>query len=132
MTYDYDDFYAENAPCSKDSSPRLRWLKNALGVALQQKMILWIVLCSSAMVIAFATGCTNKKIVAHESAVLRVAPDVRGYAYLWDAETNAWKMSSKMITYPQGWYLVPPAYIEEEEPLGGATGATMPNLGASR
>ena len=111
------------SPCSLGSS-------SDLSAALLQKTLLWIVLASSALVIASATGCGSRTILVSESSVLRVAPSVRGYAYLWDAEAKEWRIGGTMITYPEGWYLVPPSFVEQDEPLGGAVGATMPNLGA--
>lgn len=111
------------SPCSLGSS-------SDLSAALLRKTLLWIVLASSALVIASATGCGSRTILVSESSVLRVAPSVRGYAYLWDAEAKEWRIGGTMITYPEGWYLVPPSFVEDDEPLGGAVGATMPNLGA--
>ena len=137
MTYDYDDWYEENAPCSTGSLPAwhsrfLRTSRNALSAARLPVMLPLITLGCVLAALGFATGCGSRTVLVPESAVLRVAPSVRGYAYLWDAEAQEWRMGGKMIDYPEGWYLVPPSYVEEEEPLGGATGATMPNLGARR
>jgi hypothetical protein len=71
-------------------------------------------------------------VLIPETAVMRVAPDVRGYVYLWNRDDNEWQMGGKQISYPEGWYLVPPSFVETDEPLGGAVGATMPQLGPRR
>ena len=136
MTYDYDDWYEETAPCSTESSPPwhsrfLSTLKNALSAVTSRAMLPLIVLSCVAAALGFASGC-GRTVLIPEAAVLRVARDVKGHVYSWNEADQEWQMSAQKIAYPEGWYLVPPAYIEEDEPLGGVVGATMPQLGARR
>jgi len=136
MTYDYDDWYEENAPCLTKSSPA--WhsrffpiLRNALSAVTSRAMLRLIALSCVVAVLAFASGC-GRTVLIPEAAVLRVASDVKGHVYSWNETDHEWQMSARQIAYPEGWYLVPPSYVEEDEPLGGATGATMPQLGPRR
>ena len=43
---------------------------------------------------------------------MRVGPRVRGRVYLFvDGE---WRVAAP-IDYPEGWYLVPPSFVEDED-----------------
>jgi len=133
MTYDYDDWYEENAPCLTESSPAwhsrfFRTLRNASSAVTSRAMRPLIALGCVVAVLAFASGC-GRTVLIPEAAVLRVASDVKGHVYLWNETDHEWQMSARQIAYPEGWYLVPPSYVEEDEPLGGAAGARMPQLG---
>jgi hypothetical protein len=136
MTYDYDDWYEEKAPCLTESSPPwhsrfFNTLRNALTAVTSRAMLPLIVLSCVAAALGFASGC-GRTVLIPEAAVLRVARDVKGHVYSWNEADQEWQMSARQIAYPEGWYIVPPSYVEEDEPLGGVVGATMPQLGARR
>jgi hypothetical protein len=63
-----------------------------------------------APVIVFASGCGTRTVLVHESSPVRIGPDVRGRCYVMiDGE---WRLSPRPVDIPEGWYLVPPSFVE--------------------
>lgn len=61
--------------------------------------------------LASASGCERTALVG-ESSPMRVGPRVKGRVYLFlDGE---WRVGAP-IDYPEGWYLVPPSFVEDED-----------------
>jgi len=80
------------------------------GRALRSTL-LPIVLACVALALASASGCARTVLVS-ESSPVRVGPCVRGRVYaLVEGE---WRLGST-VTLPEGWYLVPPSFVEEDQ-----------------
>ncbi len=85
-----------------------------LSAALKHRAVLWILyligISCAALVYGFASGCARTVLVP-ESSPVRIGPkvDARVYA-LVDGE---WVLSENRVTIPEGWYCVPPSYVEE-------------------
>jgi len=116
---DYDDWFEENAPCSSESSRRSR-LRSSNGWIVEYRplplrwMLIAIPLLFAALVIGFASGCSNNRTVfVPEASPMRVGPDTR--AKVWLLINGQWEISGNRIVIPEGWYLVPPSYVEDEE-----------------
>lgn len=63
----------------------------------------------AALAIAFASGCTRTVLVS-EASPIRTGPDIRGRVY---TRTDAgWVLSDNAVTVPEGWYCVPPSFVE--------------------
>jgi hypothetical protein len=70
-----------------------------------------IVLACAVLALACASGCARTVLVA-ESSPVRVGPCVRGRVYALVA--GEWRLGSS-VTLPEGWYLVPPSFVEDDE-----------------
>ena len=70
-----------------------------------------ILLCFAVLVIACASGCGSRTIFVPEESPMRVGPraDLRVYHRI----DGVWTLSANTIRIPEGWYLVPPSYVEE-------------------
>ena len=75
-----------------------------------QQMPRRIVRCCSALALACATGCTSTVLVT-EAAPMRLGPesDVRVYTLQPDGR---WLLSPNRVRIPEGWYVVPPSFVE--------------------
>ena len=61
--------------------------------------------------IAFASGCGPRTILVPESSPVRIGPNVKGRVYV--REGNEWTLSANCVEIPEGFYLVPPSYVDE-------------------
>jgi len=61
--------------------------------------------------IAFASGCGPRTILVPESSPVRIGPNVKGRVYV--REGNEWTLSANDVAIPEGFYLVPPSYVDE-------------------
>lgn len=67
--------------------------------------------CCAALAVASATGC-GRTVFVHESTPMRVGPMTKGRVYLRIADE--WVLSSNAVPIPEGWYIVPPSFVDEE------------------
>lgn len=67
--------------------------------------------CFAVLALAFANGCTRAVLVS-ESSPIRTGPDMRGRVYVRSAD--GWQLSENAVTIPEGWYCVPPSYVESD------------------
>ncbi len=74
--------------------------------------LLLILLCFVAVALAFATGCTRTVLVS-ESSPIRMGPQVRGKVYVKTAD--GWQLGDNEVRIPEGWYCVPPSFVEEDK-----------------
>jgi hypothetical protein len=58
----------------------------------------------------FAAGCGSRTILVPESSPVRVGPSLRGRVYA--LVDNEWRLSANAVEIPEGWYLVPPSFVE--------------------
>ena len=117
MTQGYDDWYSENAPCSNASSRKSPSRSSAgstvvWSVAPWQSMLTLIVILFAVLVLAFAIGCgSSRTVFVPEESPMRTGPNsaIRVYHRV----NGEWTLSNNRITVPEGWYLVPPSYVQE-------------------
>ena len=62
------------------------------------------------LVLVLASGCTRAVLVP-ESSPIRVGQNVRGRVYV--REQGKWIESDNEVQIPEGWYCVPPSYVED-------------------
>jgi hypothetical protein len=94
---------------TRSSGGFTNWLLQAIaGAMLFAIMALLIVLA-----LAFATGCARTVLVSEGSPV-RIGPEMTGRIYTKTAD--GWQLSDNRVTVPEGWYCVPPSYVEAPEP----------------
>lgn len=73
---------------------------------------MWITLGFVALVTAFASGCTRTVLVA-ESSPIRIGEGARARVYT--LQGGEWVLSEKPVTIPEGWFAVPPSFVEEDD-----------------
>ena len=74
-------------------------------------MAIWIAMLLSALVLAFASGC-GRTVLVSEGSPMRVGPETR--AQVWTRVDGEWELSANRLDIPEGWYLVPPSFVEKE------------------
>lgn len=62
------------------------------------------------VVLALESGCARAVLVP-ESSPVRIGPNVSGHVYV--REDEQWVLSDNNVNLPEGWYCVPPSYVEE-------------------
>lgn len=104
-------------PCSSESSRRSpsrssRGLIAALSGEFAPWIALWIGIGFAAAVLAFASGCARAVLIP-EASPIRIGPRTEARVYF--RESNEWVLSPNAVTIPEGWYCVPPSFVEEEQ-----------------
>lgn len=69
-----------------------------------------MVLFYAVVVLVLQSGCTRAVLVP-ESSPIRIGPKVRGTVYI--RENGKWIASDNEVEIPEGWYCVPPSYVED-------------------
>ncbi len=59
----------------------------------------------------FLTACGPRTVLVPESSPVRIGPNVKGRVYV--REGNEWTLSANRVEIPEGYYLVPPSYVDE-------------------
>lgn len=63
------------------------------------------------LAVAFESGCTRVTLVS-EGSPIRVGPETTTRVYVYtDGE---WVLSDNKVKIPEGWYCVPPSYVEDK------------------
>ena len=76
-------------------------------------MLMLIVTLLLALVHGSAIGCApNRTVFVPEDSPMRVGPS--SSMRVWMRLDGVWTLSGNRIEIPEGWYLVPPSYVEEE------------------
>jgi hypothetical protein len=55
-------------------------------------------------------GCAPRTVLVPESSPVRIGPNVRGRVYT--SNGTEWIISGNTVEIPEGWYLVPPSFVE--------------------
>lgn len=103
-------------PCSTASSRRSRSLSSrtstaASNAATSRSRAILTMLGFVALVLACASGC-GRTVLVKQGSPLRIGPDVHARVY---ARVNGeWSLSGNQVEIPEGWYLVPPDYVDAE------------------
>lgn len=74
-------------------------------------MLRKILISSAALATVFASACGPRTILVRESSPIRIGPDVKGHVYV--RENGEWTLSANRVEIPEGYYLVPPSYVDE-------------------
>jgi hypothetical protein len=54
-------------------------------------------------------------VLVPESAPIRIGPETRARVYAVDPESKLWRLSENRVEIPEGWYCVPPSFVEDED-----------------
>lgn len=93
------------------SSPRLRSGSSITCRAALRATLIPIALCSSVAVLPSASGCTRTVLVP-ESSPIRIGPATR--ARIYAMTDGKWELGANCVEIPEGWYCVPPSFVEEK------------------
>lgn len=75
-------------------------------------ILLWTVIFCAAVAVASLSGCAARTVLVPEAAPVRLGPDVRGRVYV--RVSDEWILSDNRVALQEGWYLVPPSYVEQD------------------
>lgn len=88
----------------------LPWWERASVIGIALWMLIKIPIILLVLAVAFAGGCARTVLVP-ESSPFRIGPETRARIYtMTDGE---WRLSDGAVTVPEGWYCVPPSYVED-------------------
>lgn len=77
---------------------------------MSRSIPIWIATVSFSLALGFASGC-GRTVLVRAGSPVRIGPDVKARVYaLVEGE---WILSSNRIEIPEGWYAVPPEFVEE-------------------
>lgn len=80
--------------------------------ARTRRAMRWLIVAvCSALAVAYASGCARTVLVS-EGSPIRVGPGMKGRVYHRTAD--GWEMSDNCVQVPEGWYCVPPSFVEAE------------------
>lgn len=79
------------------------------GETLRAVLLLILMACA-VLAIAFGSGCTRTVLVSEDSPI-RIGPDTTARVYTKTADD--WQLSDNRVTIPEGWYCVPPSFVED-------------------
>lgn len=94
----------------KGSSLRLRLGSSITCRAALRATLIQIALFSSVAALPCASGCTRAVLVP-ESSPIRIGPATR--ARIYAMTDGKWELSANCVEIPEGWYCVPPSFVEE-------------------
>lgn len=99
-------------PSFKLSSRRsLKDLSDWLPEVVPPSMQIKILICLGGLVLAFLAGC-NRAVFIPEASPIRMGPSVKGKVYL--LLEGQWTLTDNQVEIPEGWYCVPPSYVQDE------------------
>ena len=104
-------------PCQA-SSPRF-WIRSFdglrawLSVRTRRATLLLITAVLVALAVASAIGCARTVLVS-EGSPIRIGPEMTGRVYT--KTDDGWQLSDNRVRVPEGWYCVPPSYVEAHQP----------------
>ena len=73
-------------------------------------MLLWIGIVFAALANAFAAGC-SRTVLVPEGSPFRIGPETKARVYARDG--GEWVLSENRVAIPEGWYCVPPSFVED-------------------
>jgi hypothetical protein len=68
-------------------------------------------LCAASVAVS-AIGCA-RTVLVNDEAPIRLGPNVRGRVYVFNGKD--WELSMNSIALPEGFYLVPPRFVDGPE-----------------
>lgn len=100
------DYSRRSSPPSLSSSSAglneeaLRWIQIAIWVGF------------AVLAVVFASGCARTVLVS-DGSPMRIGQGTAGRVYTRQA--GEWVLSPDRVEIPEGWYVVPPRFVEEDE-----------------
>lgn len=76
-------------------------------------MLIVVLLLWAGLVSGCASGSRTKVALVADDSPVRLGPDVEGAVY--NMIEGEWVLSPNRVALPEGWYLVPPRFVEPED-----------------
>lgn len=92
--------HSQSSSFGVSSEEALRWIQIAIWIGF------------AVLALAFATGC-GRTVLVSDGSPMRIGKDATGRVYTRQA--GEWVLSDDRVTLPEGWYIVPPRFVEEDE-----------------
>ncbi len=86
-------------------------LRAALSHGIAPWTLTWTAIAFAALALAFASGC-SRAVLVPESSPVRIGPETKARVYT--RVGDEWVLSENRVQIPEGWYCVPPSFVEEE------------------
>ena len=103
--------------CATSSQDSSRRCSPGFSVSPSDRIVPWILfltgVCCAGLAVAFATGCAARTVLVPESSPIRIGPETRARVYV--RVDGEWILGDNCVTVPEGWYVVPPSYVEAPE-----------------
>lgn len=77
-------------------------------------MLTWIGIAFVALALVSMTGC-GRTVLVREGSPVRIGPDAKAKVYAFVG--GEWVLSQNRVEVPEGWYLVPPSFVDFHEDL---------------
>jgi len=77
------------------------------------KMLMWIGILCAALLVVSMTGCVSRTVFVPEDSPMRIGEPGGARMKVYHRIDGEWVRSENRVTIPEGWYLVPPSYINE-------------------
>lgn len=71
-----------------------------------------ILLASLAPAVACASGCGTRTVFVPDESPMRLGPGATARVY--HRVAGEWTLSENAIALPEGWYIVPTRYVEQQ------------------
>lgn len=82
------------------SEEALRWIQIAIWIGF------------AVLAVAFASGC-GRTVLVSDGSPMRIGKETVGRVYT--RQNGEWVLSCDRVELPEGWYVVPPRFVEEDE-----------------
>lgn len=100
-------------PSSPSSPTSLQGSSSFLALMrIGLRMPIATLLLFAALALASLSGCARAVLVP-EGSPTRIGPDAKARLYV--LEDGEWTLSCNKVEVPEGWYLVPPSFVEEDK-----------------
>jgi hypothetical protein len=83
------------------------------GQAIEQWTANAVLACFVVLVLVLINGCGPRVVLVSEDSPVRTGEDVKGHVYALVG--GEWLPSSNRVLVPEGWYLVPPSFVESDQ-----------------
>ena len=96
----------------RSSSESLNRLCELINSPVVRFLLTTTLFCFAVLAIEFATGC-SRAVLIPESSPIRIGPQTQGMIYT--LIKGEWVLMDNTVTIPEGWYAVPPSFVEESK-----------------
>lgn len=78
-------------------------------------MLLLTAILFAVLALASANGCApNRTVFVPEASPMRIGPNARAKVWIKVDDGKEWTLSGNEIALPEGWWIVPSSYVEDE------------------
>lgn len=96
----------------RSSSASLNRLYGLINSPVLRYLLIATLFCFAVLVLGSASGC-SRAVFIPESSPIRVGPNCKTKVYL--LINGEWTLSDNSVIIPEGWYCVPPRFVDEDE-----------------